>query len=584
MSADSYISDEERYADDTFEQESDKEVPEATEIESEISEVSDAEDNERSIVASRTSPITTNQAPSRRNSNYTKISSAPIQTDAVPFDTSSDEEDDVIVGQTLVEINTPSMNFQEEESMSLTIRQPLKYQETQPITSNDELSDSSVSEEESFEDSEEEKEFQKIREMEKRYLLQNSAKTPKNISSGSSNQLQSSEKSKSESSDTESSHDEENEINSNDEESPLQTTSQNTHESNVDPIPELIDKIMEQFTPKPQVPEQIQTDFVEIVNNSLVSLQTQNQETEQIDTIDTDQMPQAYSPQDSIRMTFSFEPNHILSPENIAKAFFDAMSSTNITYAAQQQNFQPKQDVTEEEEKNLPESTEEVNDTHDSNNQNDMSQEQSPEHHETNMEHGDKEIELEYGEKNETTTPLPEDGANNEEDDYEDESYYDTQFEYEITSKTPSCFNSEDYVFHANFIRPTPTTDRFRVKPHPRKSMSFSNERMREIERHNQILLRKILTQKPTYVAKSAQHNKGQTSKTNSQTNIRLTTSAVNRKKQQRQIDLDNQKKFKYRLQTSYSNLYTTYTQQNVERTRTSQPFQRKNEIFFSPS
>lgn len=42
--------------------------------------------------------------------------------------------------------------------------------------------------------------------------------------------------------------------------------------------------------------------------------------------------------------------------------------------------------------------------------------------------------------------------------------------------------------------------------------MSFSNERMREIERHNQILLRKILTQKPTYVAKSAQH-KSQSSK-----------------------------------------------------------------------
>lgn len=36
--------------------------------------------------------------------------------------------------------------------------------------------------------------------------------------------------------------------------------------------------------------------------------------------------------------------------------------------------------------------------------------------------------------------------------------------------------------------------------------MSFSNERMREIERHNQILLRKILTQKPTYTAKSAQN------------------------------------------------------------------------------
>lgn len=47
-----------------------------------------------------------------------------------------------------------------------------------------------------------------------------------------------------------------------------------------------------------------------------------------------------------------------------------------------------------------------------------------------------------------------------------------------------------------------------RIKPHPRKSMSFTNERMREIERHNRILLNKIISQKPTYSLKPTQQLK----------------------------------------------------------------------------
>ncbi|XP_005185881.2 protein hemingway [Musca domestica] len=526
MSAESFISDEERYADDTFEQESDTEVPEATEIESEISEVSDAEDNDGQ---GHDSASNSKMVPFRY--------SAPLQTDAVPFDSSSDEEDDVIVGQTLVEINTPSMHFQEEENLTMTrIRReirPLKYQKTQPLKSIDEDSDGSVSEEESLVDSEEEREFQKIREMEEHYLLQNSAKTPKQINSseGSSNRLESVQSDSKTSASESSQEDKDDDSNSLHKEESLGTEKQTPKESEIDPIPELIDKIMEQFTPIPQIPQQIQTDFVEIVGNSLTSLQNQSRDVEEIDTIVTDDLPQPYHrPDDSIRMTFSFEPNHILSPENIAKVFFDAMNATNITYASEQQKSHSKSD----ESQNLEERKEANAENYSQSRGNSVEERNNKQNDEISNEHGDKEVELEYHEKSSSPEGVDNDNY------YEDESYYDTQFEYQITSKTPSCFNSEDYVFHANFIRPSPTTDRFRVKSHPRKSMSFSNERMREIERHNQILLRKILTQKPTYVAKSAQH-KSQSSKTNSQTNVRLTTSAVNRKKQQRQIDLDNQ-------------------------------------------
>ncbi|XP_061402377.1 protein hemingway [Musca vetustissima] len=548
MSAESFISDEERYADDTFEQESDTEVQETTEIESEISEVSDAEDNDvGGTNLGHNSTINSNKVSSNYNSHH---KSAPIQTDAVPFDSSSDEEDDVIVGQTLVEINTPSMHFQEEEKLNVTRRReirPLKYQKTLPLKSIDEQSNdgSSVSEEEESLDSEEEREFQKIREMEESYLLQKSAKTPKNVDINNSQQLESST-SKSKSSASESSDEEEEEEDENQnvvttntleeeeedndqQEVPSQTENKLIQDNDVDPIPELIDKIIEQFTPKPQVPQQIQTDFVEIVKNSLTNLQNQNDNEEKFDTIITDELPQSHRSEDSIRMTFSFEPNHILSPENIAKAFFDAMSATNITYATQKHSHSKAEDQQENDEE--PKEIKKENDKMNSKSKSGSFEEPNKQNRSTGVEHGDNEIELEYEEKSEQLSQPADDN-----NDYDDESYYDTQFEYETTSKTPSCFNSDDYVFHANFIRPSPTTDRFRVKPHPRKSMSFSNERMREIERHNQILLRKILTQKPTYIAKSAQH-KGQSNKTN----LRLTTSAVNRKKQQRQIDLDNQ-------------------------------------------
>uniref|UniRef100_A0A1I8PVF3 Protein hemingway n=1 Tax=Stomoxys calcitrans TaxID=35570 RepID=A0A1I8PVF3_STOCA len=530
MSAESYNSDDERYADDTFEQGSDTDVPEVPEIESEISEVSDAEDEQRLLT------VKLNTAPVRRN--YHNIRPLPANTDSVPFDSSSDEEDDVIVGETLVEINTPSMHFlEEDEDHAITTRReirPQRYESMQQLKSIDEQSDDSVCEEEEEEilNSEDERELQRIREMEESYLLQNSAKTPKKTlqNNSSSKEVDVNHKML-----AELVMQQETEIEIIEEATTSDDTyANNSFDADIDPIPELIERVMEKFTAQPQTPPQFQTDFVEIVRNSSL------EQIEQIDAIITDELkPHSFMPDNSIRMTFNFEPNDILSPENIAKAFFDAIEATNLDFALnnggeQQNNFSSCGEDSGENVDSKKSMDNSKTTTTESSDESTVIYQQD---NERTTDFGEEEVELE---RPETTNPssMP---ANDEADGTHNyaESYYDTQYEYQITSKAPSCFNSDDYVFHANFIRPTPSTDRLRARPHPRKSMSFSNERMREIERHNQILLRKILTQKPTYMSKSAQHKVP--NKTNSQTQVRLTTSAVNRKKQQRQIEMDNQ-------------------------------------------
>lgn len=84
MSADSYNSDDERYADETFEQESDTDVPEAVEIESEISEASDADQDEESLPTAKINTVSSllnyifkrkfnSYSQMKKNSNYEVI-------------------------------------------------------------------------------------------------------------------------------------------------------------------------------------------------------------------------------------------------------------------------------------------------------------------------------------------------------------------------------------------------------------------------------------------------------------------------------------------------------------------------------
>lgn len=72
---------------------------------------------------------------------------------------------------------------------------------------------------------------------------------------------------------------------------------------------------------------------------------------------------------------------------------------------------------------------------------------------------------------------------------------------------------------------------RFRFKNGTRRSATFTNEQMRQIERENQILLKKILAQRPR---SSSQQS---TSTSNAS---RASSAAINRRYQQERIDFAN--------------------------------------------
>ncbi|XP_064552727.1 protein hemingway [Drosophila montana] len=112
-----------------------------------------------------------------------------------------------------------------------------------------------------------------------------------------------------------------------------------------------------------------------------------------------------------------------------------------------------------------------------------------------------------------------------------------------INSQTPSSFNSDNTGYHVDLRRPrSVASSEVNYKNLGRKSFSFTNPQVREIERQNNILLKKMMNVKPTI--------KPTINATKSSTNLqtkkqappapRLTSAAVNRKKYQRQIDLDN--------------------------------------------
>ncbi|XP_037910927.1 protein hemingway isoform X2 [Hermetia illucens] len=111
----------------------------------------------------------------------------------------------------------------------------------------------------------------------------------------------------------------------------------------------------------------------------------------------------------------------------------------------------------------------------------------------------------------------------------------------QISSNTPSDFNSDDHALHLDFIRastPKLAQSGKKTKNGTRYNFSFSNDRMREIERHNRILLQKILSKGQSCIPSTNQRYKLNTP---APPPPRLSSAAINRKKQQRQIDLDNQ-------------------------------------------
>ncbi|XP_037732669.1 protein hemingway isoform X2 [Drosophila subpulchrella] len=117
-----------------------------------------------------------------------------------------------------------------------------------------------------------------------------------------------------------------------------------------------------------------------------------------------------------------------------------------------------------------------------------------------------------------------------------------TEFKRRAASGTPSSFNSDGCEYPINVSRSRCSTDKVNYKNLGRKSFSFTNPQVREIERQNQILLRKMMTVKPTATIKASTSSLkiGGPEKRQPPPAPRLSSAAVNRKKFQRQIDLDN--------------------------------------------
>ncbi|XP_030369867.1 protein hemingway [Scaptodrosophila lebanonensis] len=120
--------------------------------------------------------------------------------------------------------------------------------------------------------------------------------------------------------------------------------------------------------------------------------------------------------------------------------------------------------------------------------------------------------------------------------------HYPHEVNCRVSSATPTSFNSDSCAYHIDLKRPRSSTDKVNYKNLGRKSFSFTNAQVREIERQNHILLKKMMTIKPTIKATPAQpaSNQQQAKKKLPPPSTRTTSAAVNRKKYQRQIDMDN--------------------------------------------
>ncbi|KAI8045052.1 protein hemingway isoform X2 [Drosophila gunungcola] len=117
------------------------------------------------------------------------------------------------------------------------------------------------------------------------------------------------------------------------------------------------------------------------------------------------------------------------------------------------------------------------------------------------------------------------------------------EFDRRANSGTPSSFNSDGCDYPINVSRSRCSNDKVNYKNAGRKSYSFTNPQLREIERQNQILLRKMMTVKPTATIKASTSSLkfNAPDKRQQPPAPRLSSAAVNRKKFQRQVDLDNE-------------------------------------------
>ncbi|XP_053681907.1 protein hemingway [Sabethes cyaneus] len=120
-------------------------------------------------------------------------------------------------------------------------------------------------------------------------------------------------------------------------------------------------------------------------------------------------------------------------------------------------------------------------------------------------------------------------------------------FQVDLLSSEPEDFDESGHLFHMDIIKNSlsdislPSCSSGKTisgKVKSTQNMSFTRDRVREIERHNQLLLQRIMTSKPTLKTMPKSNATAISTPAN---NSRTTSAAVNRKKKQRQIDLENQ-------------------------------------------
>lgn len=305
--------------------------------------------------------------------------------------------------------------------------------ETFQIKSKEEIHDSknveeqeehSSSEEVSEEENEEdvEAEFQKIKEMEEKYILQNSAKTPKliNTDTNDSSKEGDEEQSKIESEEEDENGSDDTEGEEVYEDQVIQTiNSESKHEANVDNenYPDSVKE--EQSTIANN-----QNNTIDVMQqNSFTNLKTFTEQKSEEDALKTNKMLKLPLLDDNLAKLI--DPSIELNPQKIAADVVEALK-TSLSHGNVHRV-----------EQNIENKLSKIS----------LNQNAKPTIITDSTATQEQEVELEREQPNADFF------ENCNEHHEETETYYDDQFDYHITSKTPTSFNSDDYIFHANFIK-----------------------------------------------------------------------------------------------------------------------------------
>lgn len=389
------------------------------------------------------------KGPIKRN-GFTNTFTNIHKTDVVPFASSSDEEDDVIVGQTLAEINTPSMLFEDDPPIPAKRYSISQKNEYNSPTESLEAETQESSEEISEEEDDEEQEFQRIQDMEEKYLLQNSAKTPKHENLENKKTIEEKpqkevhrsdeEESECENEAEESKNDKDKKLTSQEDNRKVSLLNKENYSSDNNSETSNSSEIQCEF--KENSANSIdENNLIQLIKNSLTNLKITSSSGNNNDFLKLDPTPLLNSINTQI-----LDTSNIINPDKIALTVLNVLKGTCFQAEEPEDIQEHMQKLENKFDDDIGKPTETKNHSGDGN-------EIEINQYKDDFEE-EKEIEVEE---------IQNDDHNEDEHDV----YYEGHFDYHITSKTPTSFNSDDYIFHANFIKQfhrTSSTDKLRYK------------------------------------------------------------------------------------------------------------------------